>query len=127
MRMVLAGGTGFIGGALGESLVQKGHEVVILTRRGHLENRPGIRTRYVRWNPSEGGAWERELDGADGIINLAGEPLVGKRWNREQKQKILESRTGSTKGLVRALVSAKRKPSGVAFAQFSSTSVLGMR
>lgn len=110
MRLVLTGGTGFIGNALRESLVQKGHEVVVFTRRSSLENQPGIRTRFCRWNPPEGGAWERELEGMDGIVNLAGEPIVGKRWNGEQKQKIVESRIISTRALVSALKNARRKP-----------------
>lgn len=110
MRLILSGGTGFIGTALRESLVQKGHEVVVLTRQASKENQPGIRTRYARWNPPEGGAWERELDGIDGVVNLAGEPIVGKRWTKAQKLKILESRAGATQALVAAIHKTKRKP-----------------
>ncbi|MBI4115524.1 MAG: TIGR01777 family protein [Candidatus Omnitrophica bacterium] len=110
MRIVLTGGTGFIGSALRESLIEKGHEVVILTRRASRENQPGIRTRYRYWNPAEEGAWQKEVDGVDGVINLAGEPLVGKRWTRAQKQMLLESRTGSTQAIVRAIRNAKKKP-----------------
>lgn len=111
MRVVLAGGTGFIGGALRESLVQKGHEVIVLTRRSGPENQPTLRTRFCVWNPPAGGPWEKELDGADAVINLAGEPIVGKRWTQQQKQKIAESRREATGAVVRAIQSAKRKPS----------------
>lgn len=110
MRLVLTGGTGFIGTALRESLTQKGHEVVVLTRQASKENQPGIRTRYSYWNPPEGGSWERELDGVEGVINLAGEPIVGKRWTKRQKLKILESRAGATQALVGAIQKSKRKP-----------------
>ena len=110
MRLILTGGTGFIGNALRESLVQKGHEVVVFTRQSSRENQPGLRTRYVYWNPPQGGAWERELEGMDGILNLAGEPIAGRRWTTEQKQKILESRAAATQGLVNAVKNAKRKP-----------------
>lgn len=110
MKLILTGGTGFIGGALRESLVQKGHEVVILTRQSSKENQPTLRARYRYWNPPEAGAWESELEGVEGVLNLAGEPIVGKRWTSEQKQKLLESRVGTTQAVVRAIQNAKRKP-----------------
>jgi hypothetical protein len=110
MKIILTGGTGFIGSALREKLVEKDHELVILTRQASLESRPGIRTRYAFWNPPDGGAWEREVDGADGVINLAGEPIVGKRWTTAQKQKLLESRVGATQAVVGAIRIAKKRP-----------------
>ncbi len=111
MRLLLAGATGFIGRALAGSLTDRGHEIVILTRRASRENWPGIRTRYRYWNPREEGLWEKELEDAEGVINLAGEPIVGKRWNPQQKQKILESRAGTTQALVKAIQKSTRKPS----------------
>ncbi len=110
MRLLLTGGTGFVGNALRESLTEKGHEVVVLTRRSSLENKPEIRTRYSFWNPPETGTWERELEGVGGVINLAGEPIIGKRWSTEQKRKISESRILSTRSLVAAIKSARKKP-----------------
>jgi len=110
MRLLLTGGTGFIGRALRESLVTKGHEVVILTRQSSLEHQPGVRSRYCYWNPPESGTWENELSGIDGVINLAGESVVGKRWTRKQKEKILDSRVTSTQAIVRAIQKTKKKP-----------------
>lgn len=110
MRLVLTGGTGFIGTRLRESLTEKGHEVVVLTRQASRQNQPALRTRYSYWNPPEGGGWEKELEGMDGVINLAGEPIAGKRWTVEQKRKILESRVGATQAIVTAIRKAKRKP-----------------
>jgi len=110
MRVVLTGGTGFIGRALRESLVEKGHEVVVLTRQSGPENQPTLRTRFCVWNPPAGGPWEKELDGVDAVINLAGEPIVGRRWTPPQKKKIVESRTGATQAVVTAIQNAKRKP-----------------
>jgi uncharacterized protein (TIGR01777 family) len=110
MRIVLAGGTGFVGGALRESLVEKGHELVILTRRSSLENQPVLRTRYRHWNPPQSGTWENEISGANAVINLAGEPIVGKRWTNEQKQKLAQSRIGATQAMVRAIQMARKKP-----------------
>lgn len=115
MRIILAGGTGFIGCALRESLAQAGHEVVILTRQRPRENQPGVRTRYRYWNPSsasgtEVSLWESEIEGVDAVINLAGEPIVGKRWTPEQKKKIVESRTNATRAIVNAIQKSRRKP-----------------
>ena len=84
MRIVLAGGTGFVGGALRESLASKGHELVILTRQSFRENQPVLRTRYRHWNPPQICTWENEGSGAVAVIILAGEPIVGKRWTCEQ-------------------------------------------
>ncbi len=111
MKLLLTGGTGFIGKALRSSLTEKGHEVVILTRQAGRENQPGIRTRFVFWNPPHPGPWERELDGMEGVINLAGEPIAGKRWTGKQKAEILGSRVDATRALVEAVRKAKRKPS----------------
>ena len=110
MKILLAGGTGFVGNALRESLIEKGHEVLILTRQSGKENHPGIRTRYVYWSPPQEGVWEKELEGTDAVINLAGESIANKRWSRDQKRKIRESRTESTKALIDGIQKARRKP-----------------
>lgn len=111
MRLLLTGGTGFIGRALRETLVQKGHELTLLTRQSSKEYRPSLRTRYVHWNPDQAGSWERELDGVEGVLNFAGEPIAGKRWSEAQKQLIVESRISATRAIVSAIQKAKRKPS----------------
>ena len=110
MKIVLAGGTGFIGKALRESLTEKDHEVVILTRQVSRENDAGIRTRFRHWNPPEGGTWENELNGAGAVINLSGESIVGKRWSVDQKKRIRESRTRTASTLVHALEKTRVKP-----------------
>lgn len=50
------------------------------------------------------------MDGAEGVIHLAGEPIAGKRWTAEQKQKIRSSRIDTTRALVAAIAAAKQKP-----------------
>lgn len=110
MKIILAGGTGFIGKAFRESLTQKGHEVVILTRQVSRENDAGLRTRFRHWNPPEEGTWANELEGAGAVVNLAGEPIAGRRWSAAQKRRILESRTQTVAALVRALERRRAKP-----------------
>ena len=108
MRLVVTGGTGFIGSALCRVLEETGHELVILSRTTRPQ--PGGRRRLVVWQPPASGPWERELDGADGVIHLAGESVVGKRWTPAQKQRLAESRVKSTRAIVAAITRAARKP-----------------
>ncbi len=110
MRLILAGGTGFVGSALHETLTRNDHEVLILTRQAFKENAPGTRTRYLHWNPPNPGKWEQEFEGVDGMINLAGEPIIGKRWSPQQKRKVIESRISATRAIVEAIRKSKRRP-----------------
>ena len=66
------------------------------------------------------GAWASELDGADAVINLAGESIAGRRWTASQKRRILDSRVLATRSLVAAVRAAKRPP-----AVFVSGSAVG--
>lgn len=66
--------------------------------------------RFVAWQPPAAGAWERELDGAEGVINLAGESIVAKRWTPAQKQRMADSRVATTRALITAINRAARRP-----------------
>ena len=110
MKVILTGGTGFIGRAVSEALAQKGHEVIILTRQPSKSEEPGIRLHHRYWNPPEPDHGQNEIDGAGAVINLAGEPVVAKRWTRKQKLKILESRCDATQALAHAIQKAKSRP-----------------
>lgn len=121
MKIVIAGGTGFLGSALTAALDRAGHECVVLTRSAGTDS-PG-HARAVVWKPdgTAAGAWAREIDGAGGVINLSGEPLPAKRWTPSQKAKLVSSRVLPTRSLVQAIASASVKPrvllnaSGIAF------------
>ncbi|HWW75828.1 MAG TPA: NAD-dependent epimerase/dehydratase family protein, partial [Pyrinomonadaceae bacterium] len=67
-RVVLAGGSGFLGRALAEELARAGYEPVVLTR----ELKKNSRVRQVGWDGRNVGAWARELEGAAAVVNLAG-------------------------------------------------------
>jgi uncharacterized protein (TIGR01777 family) len=60
--------------------------------------------------PGTSGEWEASLDGADGVINLVGEPIAAKRWTDSQKNKIRSSRIDVTRSIVEGIAKAKRKP-----------------
>jgi uncharacterized protein (TIGR01777 family) len=109
MKIVMAGGTGFLGRPLVERLAAGGHDIVILTRTP----RAGAGTvRYVGWRPDgTAGDWSEQLDGADAVINLAGENLADRRWTTEYKEVLRQSRILSTRSLVAAVRRTTHKPS----------------
>ena len=109
MKLAISGATGFIGSRLTDRLWNQNHSVALLSRRPPREVNVTKKQWFV-WEPGSGGAWEAAIDGADGIINLAGEPIAGKRWSQAQKEKLRSSRIDATKSLVDAIAKAKVKP-----------------
>jgi uncharacterized protein (TIGR01777 family) len=110
MKIVVTGGTGFIGRALCVSLCQEGHNVMLLTRRIEAQGPCDSTVTVIEWNGREGGVWERCLDGADAVINLAGAPIADGRWTDARKQLLIESRVLSTRLLVEALSRCSSRP-----------------
>lgn len=111
MKIILAGATGFIGKPLVSRLSAAGHHLVILTRdpaRSRWHVSPKLQV--LQWDSKTAGKWASAVDGADAVINLAGEPIAEKRWSPEQKQKLLRSRVDATRAIVQAFQSAKTKP-----------------
>jgi len=109
MNIVIAGGTGFLGRPLTESFVRDGHDVIVLTR-GSASVAAGARA--VPWTPNgESGAWAAAVDGADVVVNLAGESIAGRRWTAAHKQRILDSRVDATRSLAAAIRGAAVPPS----------------
>lgn len=108
MKLIIAGGTGFIGSALCARLLKLGHALTLLTR-SPLPAAISPGKKWLHWNPGSGGAWEEAVNGADGVINLAGEPIA-KRWTEKQKEKIASSRIDTTRALVTAIGKAKERP-----------------
>jgi len=109
MKLVITGATGLIGSALIDRLWNQFHSLVLLSRRPPTEI--GVaKKEWFAWTPGASGEWEKTIDGADGVINLAGEPIAGKRWSDAQKQKLRLSRIDSTRSLVSAIAKAQNKP-----------------
>lgn len=105
MRVVCTGVTGFIGPPLVDRLTAAGHEVVILSR-SPASGPP----RRVVWTPGQAGDWERELDGADAVIHLAGKNIFEDRWNESVKAGLRSSRIESTRSIAAAIGRASRRP-----------------
>ncbi|MFL0363608.1 TIGR01777 family oxidoreductase [Pseudobacillus sp. 179-B 2D1 NHS] len=109
MKVVIAGGTGFVGRALIDELLENGHQVVILTRS--FENKQDTdNIRYVKWLDDRSKP-EKELQDIDAFINLAGESLNSGRWTEKRKQQIISSRISSTKEMIRIMAALPQKPS----------------
>ncbi len=109
MRLVIAGGTGFIGSALCTKLLDQGHSLTLLTR-SQSPSSVSPNRKWITWEPGSVGVWEQAVDGVDGVIHLAGEPIAAKRWTEAQKEKIRSSRINTTRALVAAIAKAKEKP-----------------
>ena len=103
MKIVLTGSSGFIGARLRAHLIERGHELVCLSRRAAA--RPG----WYAWDPASGPPPQAALLGAGAVIHLAGEP-VAQRWNAEIKRRILSSRVQGTHSLVHALGAMPVRP-----------------
>jgi len=112
MRVVISGGTGFIGRHLATRLAARGDDLVILTRSGKLpaELSGSGRVTAAAWDPPAPGAWQQSIDGADAIVHLAGEQAVGQRYTAAVKARIHASRVHSAERLVEAIASAEKKP-----------------
>lgn len=102
LTVAVTGSSGLIGKALCSLLETGGHRVLRLVRKGRGD---GILL-DARGGPLDAGP----LEGVDGVVHLAGEPIFGLRWTREKKKAILESRSVGTESLSRALAGLERKP-----------------
>jgi uncharacterized protein len=110
-RMVVAGGTGFIGQHLVKALVERGDEVAVLSRRPeNVQRALGDKVQAIAYDPFSRGPWYDALDGVDVVVNLAGEQLVGKRLTSERKQLVRQSRLETTHRLVEAIAEAEPRP-----------------
>lgn len=102
MNILITGGTGFIGSALSQNLVEQGHDVIIKTRARALVKQPLNSIEDLNQIASD--------EVIDIIINLAGEPIANKRWSTKQKAKIITSRIGNTEQVIDLLKRLENKP-----------------
>lgn len=102
MKIVIAGGSGFLGRALQEYFAVSSKKVILLNRSPRAANE-------VAWDGKNQGDWSAVIDGADVLINLAGKS-VDCRYTETNKNAIISSRVDSTKALQEAVNRARQKP-----------------
>jgi hypothetical protein len=121
MKIVISGGTGFIGRRLIEQLLHEHHDIVLLTRRRRSDIPAAVQ--QEPWDAKTVGAWCREVDGAEAIVNLNGESLSARRWTQEQKERIISSRLDATHAVIEAMRRAGKRPS--VFVNASAVGIYG--
>lgn len=121
-KVVLAGGSGFLGMNLARSLAEHGSEVVILTRslpESDAQSRPW---RFVQWDGKTLGDWANELDGADAIVNFSGKSIDCVP-TEQNKSLIISSRVNPTRVLGQAIEQAEHPPK--TWVQLSAVGIYG--
>lgn len=110
MRVLVTGGTGFIGRALVPVLQREGHKVVAFARSPErARSRLGADVEIVG---ASGGpdTLEAAVEGSNAVINLAGEPILGGRWTPARKKALWDSRSTFTQRLVDAVRASRERP-----------------
>jgi uncharacterized protein (TIGR01777 family) len=100
-EIIVAGGSGFIGGRLAEVLVEKGYKVNILTRKARKSLNQAIE--FHIWDPEKGVLSDKLIESAHGIVNLTGASLGAHRWTKSYKKEVVNSRVHSTELIVNKL------------------------
>lgn len=108
MKIIIAGGSGFIGSALVRSLLANGHEVIVLSRKVPAANLPDDVT-TVEWDGYTAGKWMESVESAGAVFNLCG-ATVATRWTPAVKREIRASRLLPTQTLVQAIQKMSRPP-----------------
>jgi uncharacterized protein (TIGR01777 family) len=119
MKIVIPGGSGFLGQSLGHYFAGQGQDVVVLSRAASAGNK---RLREVQWDGKTPGAWVKEIDGADAIFNCTGKS-VNCIYNERNRKEILESRIHSVRVLHQAIKECQRPPA--LFCQTGSLAIYG--
>jgi len=118
VKILIAGGSGFLGTALSASLRSDGHEVYILTRR--QPRHPN----EIQWDGQTLGEWSKHLEGMDAVVNLTGFGLEHWPWTKSQKQRFHDSRVLPGLALVSAIKKSDHRPE--VFLQISGINHYGL-
>ncbi|MFZ9621482.1 MAG: TIGR01777 family oxidoreductase [Prochlorococcaceae cyanobacterium] len=116
MRLLLLGCSGFVGRELVPFLLELGHELTLVSRQSQpFANLVGERLSVLRLDPADPASWSHNgldvaLRQADGVINLAGEPIADKRWTPAHRELLLASRVRTTELLSAAMAKLESPP-----------------
>ena len=104
MKIFITGGTGLIGKPLIKKLIDRGDQITLISRnKKDAQKYFGDKIEIYEANPVNKGEWQNIASNHDAIINLAGEPVMSKRWNEAEKKNIYDSRIKSTENIVEAI------------------------
>lgn len=109
MRVLVAGASGLIGGALCDALLARGDEVVGLSRNPDKARTTNPTVHWFAWQPTLERPPAEAFEGVEAVVNLVGESL-NQRWSENAKQEIMESRRLGTHNLVQAIGAMEQKP-----------------
>jgi uncharacterized protein (TIGR01777 family) len=118
-RVILAGGSGFVGRNLTPALLASGYDVAVLTRS---PDRAETNVTSLGWDGKTLGHWARSMDGAAAVVNLAGRS-INCRHTPENRRAILDSRVDSVRVLGQAVEKAEKPPA--VFIQASAIGIYG--
>lgn len=104
MKILITGGSGFVGSNLTDFLLSKGHQVIAIGRSEPQHGVDRANYHFVAADTTSKGPWQKELANADAVVNLAGATIF-RRWTKKYKKQIYDSRILTTRNLVEALPS----------------------
>jgi hypothetical protein len=118
MKILITGGTGFVGTQLTSRLTQDGHELTILSRSAKRSGEVPRGISYLQGDPTQKGPWQEAIKNHDAVINLAGASIFAK-WTEEHKKAIRDSRVSTTQNIVEGVPLHPQKQ----FTLFSTSAV----
>ncbi len=110
MRVVITGGTGFIGRALARSLIKDGHQVVVVSRAPERAKGLPAAVSVAAWDARSKDSLATILGGSDGVVHLAGESIAAGRWTAAKKRRIRDSRVDSSRAVAEAMMTIEPRP-----------------
>lgn len=108
MKILITGGTGFVGTQLTSRFIQEGNEVTIVTRSRKGPEKGPAEISYLQGDPRQKGLWQEVIKNHDAVVNLAGASIFSK-WTDEHKKAIRESRVNTTRNIVEGMPSHPSK------------------
>ena len=112
MKVLVTGASGFVGRRVVSQLLQRKHQVVVLTRSvAKAAVACGAECKYVQWGDTHSPVPAQAFEGVDAVINLMGENIGEKKWDDTQKKKIYDSRITGTRMLIEGMSALPKKPS----------------
>lgn len=116
-RVIVAGGTGLIGGRLVPTLARRGYQVVVLTRNINRAIKPALRNapnvQLIQWDGLSGAGWAHLIEPDTTIINLAAHNIINWRWTKTHKRIVVDSRITTARAILHAIRTADHHPKAV--------------